>query len=206
MLQNTILTYSLRFCYVWFMELFLVDHSLLSRILMVPLWILSSLEFSVMQIKVESPFSTTWPGPFCSSSSGSHICCVHCCVAQMFGFHKVFWIYFVFLWKLLFLIRFWVPSEKQIICKHSHLCTEYQKNWIHSYVKAENSSNKYCNQKTECCSNVLSTTEWKFWKWSLRKWDGAQKFSNEHHFQQVGFAINQLSQISSYHDTKPLFG
>ena len=37
---------------------------LLSRIFMVPLWILSSLEFSVMQIKVECSFSTRWPGPF----------------------------------------------------------------------------------------------------------------------------------------------
>ena len=35
---------------------------------------------------------------------------------------------------------------------------------------------------------------------------GAQKFSNEHHIQQLGFAINQLSQISSYHDIKLLFG
>ena len=104
--QNIILTYSLCFCNVWFMKLFLVDHLLLSRILMVPLWILSSLEFSVMQIKVESPFSTRWPGPFCSSSSGSHICCVHCCVAQMFGFQEVFWIYFVFLLKSLFPIEF----------------------------------------------------------------------------------------------------
>ena len=35
---------------------------------------------------------------------------------------------------------------------------------------------------------------------------GAQKFSNEHHIQQLGFAINQLSQISSHHDIKLLFG
>ena len=108
--------------------------------------------------------------------------------------------------KIILSNRVKVLTEKEFICKHSHLFTGYKKTWSNCYVKARHSSNKYRSQKTKRCSNVLSTTEWKFWKWSLRKWDGAQKFSNEHHFQQVGFAINQLSQISSYHDTKPLFG
>ena len=68
-----------------------------------------------------------------------------------------------------------------------------------SYLRLPSVSSIYAPMSLVCLVKVLKVIS-KEVRW------GAQKFSNEHHIQQLGFAINQLSQISSYHDIKLLFG